>query len=283
MDSTKSIRTYEPIGHALGFVGSLRLAWTELYLSRHVIWHLFVRDFVAQFRQKILGYFWIVLGPLLGIVPFVFMNRTGILNPGTLDMPYPIYIFIGMGIWGLLIATFTAVSGGLLGNADLVMRTNIPKIALSITGLAGILYNLIVHVFVLLIVLAIYRLPPAPLAVLYPLAVLPMVLLGVGLGLIFAVVGAVARDVTGMAATALGLLMYLSPVIYKADFSHPLLRTLVSWNPLTHLVETPRSLFIAGVIPDAGGFAAASLFSVLVLALGVHAFYLIKDRVAERL
>jgi len=283
MDRSKAIRTYEPVGHALGFVGSLRLAWSELYFSRHVIWHLFVRDFFAQFRQKILGYFWIVLGPLLGIVPFVFMNRTGILNPGAMEMPYPIYIFIGMGIWGLLISTFTAVSGGLLGNADLVMRTNIPKIALSITGLAGILYNLIVHVFVLLIVLAIYRLPPAPTALLYPLAVLPMVLLGVGLGLMFAVIGAVARDVTGMAATALGLLMYLSPVVYKAEFQHPLLHALVTWNPLSYLVEIPRSLFIAGVVPDPRGFALASLFSIVVLAVGVHAFYLIKDRVAERL
>ncbi len=279
----KVIRTYEPASNTLGFIVSLRLAWTELSLSRHVIWHLFVRDFVAQFRQKILGYFWIVLGPLLGIVPFVFMHRTGILNPGTLDFPYPIYIFIGMGIWGLLISTFSTISGGLLGNADLVMRTSIPKISLAITGLAGILYNLIVHVVVLLIVLAIYRLPPAPWALLYPLAVLPMILLGVGLGLMFAVVGAVARDVTGMATTALGLLMYLSPVIYKAEFQHPLLQALVTWNPLSYLVDTPRSLFINGVIPDPRGFALALLFSLLVLAVGVHAFYLIKERVAERL
>lgn len=283
MDRSKPIRSYEPVGHALGFVGSLRLAWTELYHSRHVIWHLFVRDFVAQFRQKILGYFWIVLGPLLGIVPFVFMHRTGILNPGTLDMPYPIYIIVGMGIWGMLISTFTAVSGGLLGNADLVMRTNIPKIALAITGLAGILYNLIVHVVVLLVVMAIYGLAPAPAALFYPLAVLPMILLGVGLGLMFAVVGAVARDVTGMAATVLGLMMYLSPVVYKAEFPHPILQALVAWNPLTYLVDAPRSLFMAGVMPSTGGYVLASAFSCGVLALGVHAFYLIKDKVAERL
>jgi len=283
MDRTKTIRTYEPVGHALGFVGSLRLAGAELYLSRHVIWHLFVRDFVAQFRQKILGYFWIVLGPLLGIIPFVFMHRAGILNPGAMEIPYPVFVFIGMGIWGLLISTFSTVSGGLLGNADLVMRTNIPKIALAITGLAGIFYSLIVHVVVLLIVLTIYRLPPSPWALLYPLVVLPMIFLGVGLGLMLAVVGAVARDVTGMATTALSILMYISPVIYKAEFSHPLLQALVTWNPMTYLVDAPRSLFIFGVIPDSLGFALASLFSVFMLAAGVNAFYLIKERVAERL
>ena len=51
------IRIYEPAGDAKGFFGSWKTAWTEIFFSRHVIWHLFKRDFVAQFRQKLLGYF----------------------------------------------------------------------------------------------------------------------------------------------------------------------------------------------------------------------------------
>ncbi|NBS65135.1 MAG: sugar ABC transporter permease, partial [Betaproteobacteria bacterium] len=121
------IRIYEPAGDAKGFFGSLKTAWTEIFFSRHVIWHLFKRDFVAQFRQKLLGYFWVVIAPLLAILPFVFLYRTGILNPGETPMPYPIYIVIGMGIWGFLSNVFVVVSGGLQGNQDLIMKTNIPK------------------------------------------------------------------------------------------------------------------------------------------------------------
>lgn len=283
MDRTKSIRTYEPTGHTLGLIGSVKLAYAELYHSRHVIWHLFVRDFVAQFRQKILGYFWIVLGPLLGIVPFIFMHRAGILNPGRLDVPYAVFVFLGMGIWGLFINAFSAVSGGMLGNADLIMRTSIPKIALSVTGLANVLYGLVVHIAMLMVILLFYQLPPSPWALIYPLVALPMILAGIGLGLMFAVIGAVARDVTSIATTVLGIFMYLCPVVYKAEFSHPVLQALVVWNPMTYLVNAPRSLLLSGVLPKPQEFALACLFSLVLLGVGIHAFYLIKDKVAERL
>jgi len=283
VNAGKEVRVYEATGSGPGPFGSLGLAARELSRSRHVLWHLFVRDFVAGFRQKLLGYLWIVLTPLFGIASFVFMQWTGILNPGAVEIPYPVYVYIGTTIWGLLVSTVTTVAGGLVGNAELVVRTNIPKIGLAVTGLANVLYNLLVNLAVLVALLAAFRLVPSPWALAYPLAVLPIVLLGVGIGLVLAVVGAVARDVTPMFVTLLGLAMYVTPVVYTAQFQDPLLRQVVAWNPLTYLVDAPRSLFVAGTVASPGGFAAAAAFSVVVLWLGVHGFYLVKDKVAERL
>jgi lipopolysaccharide transport system permease protein len=280
---TKMIRTYEALGDILGPIDSVILAFRELYWSRHVLWHLFVRDFVAGFRQKLLGYLWIVLVPLIGIASFVFMQWTGILNPGATEFPYPIYVYIGTSIWGLFISALTTVAGGLIGNADLVMRTNIPKIGLAVTGLATLCYGLLVNLVVLILLLLVFRLTPSPWALLYPLTVLPIIMLGVGLGLILSVVGAVARDVTGIFTTLINLVMYVTPVIYTAQFSHPVLKEVVRWNPLTYLVDTPRSLFVLGRMPAPAGYALAILFAIAVLWLGIHAFYLIKDKVTERL
>jgi ABC-type polysaccharide/polyol phosphate export permease len=281
--SAKTVRTYEALGDVLGPVDSVILAFRELYWSRHVLWHLFVRDFVAGFRQKLLGYLWIVLVPLIGIASFVFMQWTGILNPGDTGIPYPIYVYIGTSIWGLFISALTTVAGGLIGNADLVMRTNIPKIGLAVTGLATLCYGLLVNLVVLILLLFVFRLIPSPWALLYPLTVLPIIMLGVGLGLILSVVGAVARDVTGMFTTLINLVMYVTPVVYTAQFSHPVLKEVVRWNPLTYLVDAPRSLFVMGRMPEPTSYALAIVFSIAVLWLGIHAFYLIKDKVTERL
>lgn len=282
-ESTKTIRTYEALGEVLGPVSSVILAGRELYWSRHVLWHLFVRDFVAGFRQKLLGYLWIVLVPLLGIASFVFMQLTGILNPGETEFPYPIYVYIGTTIWGLFISALTVVANGLINNADLVMRTNIPKIGLAVTGLATLCYNLLVNVAVLLVLLLVFQISPSMWSFIYPITVLPIIMLGVGLGLILSVVGAVARDVTGMFVTLINLAMYITPVAYTAQFANPYLQEVVRWNPLTYLVDAPRSLFVLGKIPDPGGYALAILFSASVLWIGIHAFYLIKDKVTERL
>jgi len=281
--SNKIMRTYESMGEVPGPLRSLRMAVEELYWSRHVLRHLFVRDFVAGFRQKLLGYFWILLTPLLSIASFVFMRLTGILNPGDTAFPYPIFVFIGTGIWGTFIAAITVVANGLINNTDLVMRTNIPKIGLAVTGLATLCYSLLVNLVVLVLLLALFGMVPSPWAIFYPLLVLPIVMLGVGIGLMLSVVGAVARDVTGMFLTAINLAMYITPVIYTAEFEHPILQMVVLWNPLTYLVDAPRSVFVQGQMPDAIGFTAATVFSMAVLWIGIHAFYLIKDKVSERL
>lgn len=282
-DRRNSVRTYEPAGDSKGVAGSWKTACTEIFHSRHVIWHLFKRDFVAQFRQKILGYLWIIIAPLLAIFPFVFLYRAGVLNPGETTMPYPLYIVIGMGIWGFLTNVFVVVSSGLQGNQDLLMKTNIPKITFAITGLANIFYSILVHWIVVFLFAIIVGITPSPWALLYPVALLPVVLIGLGLGLIFSVIGTVARDLSGIMSTFLNLLMFISPVVYKPEFGNELLAAIVTWNPMTYLVDLPRSLFVLGDFPDPKGFAAAAVFSLIVLGLGLHAFYLVKDKVAERL
>lgn len=280
---SKNIRTYEANGKPLTPLGSMLLAYSELSWSRHVIWHLFLRDFIAGFRQKLLGYFWIVLTPLIGIASFVFMQKTGILNPGDIKIPYPIYVYIGTTIWALLINTITTVSAGLINNADLIMRTNIPKISLAVTGLANIFYNLLVNIVVLLFILLVFKIPPSPWALFYPLAVFPIIMLGMGIGLVLSVVGAVARDVSGMFLSAFNLVMYITPVVYTAQFQDPLLQAVVKCNPLAYLVDGPRNLFVMGFFPTPVKFFFSTLVSFVVLCIGIHTFYLIKDKVAERL
>jgi ABC-type polysaccharide/polyol phosphate export permease len=282
--NTKSVRSYEAGRSVSGPIDACHVAWQELSASRHVIWHLFKRDFVAGFRQKLLGYLWIVIAPLLGIASFVFMNWTGILNPGETPIPYPIYVFMGTGMWGLLISALSTVSGGLLGNAELVIRTNIPKIAFAITGMAHLCYGLVINMVVLLIIFAAFRTAPSLVGfAVYPLVILPIIVLGMGIGLLLAVIGAVARDISGMVGTVIGLVMYVTPVVYTAEFADPNLRLLVDWNPLTYLVDTPRSLFVLGTMPHPLEFALSSLLAFTILFLSVYGFYLIKDKVAERL
>ena len=279
----KTIRIYEASAANLNPVAALVAAYREIYYSRTAIWHLFKRDFTAGFRQQLLGYLWIVITPLIGIVSFVFMQKAGILNPGEMPMPYPIYVFMGTTIWGLFMSSLGAVSNGLINNSDLVMRTNIPKIGLALMGMAKITYSLLVNIVVLLVLLIFFRTTPSYWALLYPLAVLPIMFLGIGFGLMLSVVGAVARDVTGVCITLITLVMYITPVAYTPDFKNSTIQSIMKWNPMTYLVDSPRSLFITGELRSGIGYLGAALLALFILWMGAYAFYLIKDKVAERL
>lgn len=258
-------------------------ALRELRGARGALWQLLKRDFSVQFRQKLLGYLWAFIGPLVTIASFVFMNFTGILNPGSVELPYPLYVLSGIIVWGMLVGMTTALGEGLAKQGDLILRTNMPKLVLALAACGNVAFGALVSVLTLLLVVAIYRQVPSPWALLFPILVAPMFILGAGMGLLLSAINVVARDVTALVVTLLGLVMFLCPVIYAPKFQHPALQMIVDTNPLTYLVDFPRQVFFFGRFDDAPQFLAASMLAVAVLVLAVHGFYLIQDKIAERL
>jgi ABC-type polysaccharide/polyol phosphate export permease len=267
----------------LTIVSALRSAATDLRASAPLIWRLFVRDFTAQFRQRLFGYFWIVLSPILAIAGYWFMAATGFLRPGAIGLPYVLFLFIGTSIWGLLITTMTTINGSILANGDLLMRTSVSPIALALSGLANIVYSILINTVVLMLLLVLVGFAPSPFVVLYPFLMLPIVVMATGFGLVLASIGVIARDVTTLVISGVSMLMFVTPVIYDAQFTHWLLALIVTCNPLTYLVSFPRTATMLGQFENLSGYLLASAFAVVCLVLGIYCFYLIKDRMIERL
>lgn len=267
-----------------GLIWSLRQAYLDLKLSRHVIFQLFWRDFVAQFRQKILGYFWALLTPLLGIVSFLFLFFIGVLHPGKGEIPYTLYVLLGSTVWGCLPGAMGAVSGGLQSQSDLIMRTGIPKLALAVSSLASLFYSILVSMVTVLIIFIATGSTPSWWLLVYPVLVLPMVLLGSAAGLVLSVVGSIAKDLIPLATQGLLLLMYVTPVIYlHSTVRNSLISKIIDWNPLTYLIDIPRSLICLGHTDHLKFFLWAFLGSLILVVIGLRIFYLLEDLVAERL
>jgi ABC-type polysaccharide/polyol phosphate export permease len=285
-ETLKSLRetVYEPPDPSFRPLNALLSASADISRSRFLIWRMFMRDFKAQFRQQILGYLWAILTPILGVASFVFMNYAGVLEPGDSGIPYPLYVFFGTSIWAALTNSMQHVGNGLQGQADLILKTNVPKIALAISTLANVVYNLLVNYLLIVLISLLFGAIPTLWFLLYPVMLLPLLLVGVGLGLILAVIGVVAKDATPMATKIMGLVMYVTPVIYVSTTVDSLaLQALIHYNPLSHLVAAPRSLFYLGETPLWGDYALSASFAMAVLVLGVYFFYLLQDKVAERL
>ena len=78
-------------------------AWQEMFSeimeSRELIWRLFLRDLTGRYKQSLLGFFWVIVPPLIMVGTFVVINRAGILNVGEMNVPYPVYVLIGTALW----------------------------------------------------------------------------------------------------------------------------------------------------------------------------------------
>ena len=278
------VTIYTPDGPQGGLIWGIKRGSREVYASRYIIFQLFRRDFVAQFRQKIFGYLWALLSPLLGVISFIFLYVAGVLKPGDGDMPYTIYVLIGTNIWACLPGALGAVSGGLQAQADLIMRTGIPKMALAISSLASLTYSIIISMITTLGIFLLMGVVPTWWFFLYPLLVLPMVLLGVAIGLVLSVIGSIAKDLTPLFSQGLSLMMYITPIIYvRSSIENEVLKRLIDLNPLTYLVDVPRELIFGGVTENAELYLLISACIMLVSIIGIRIFYLLEDLVAERL
>ncbi len=283
MDS-KPLTVYEPNQRVkLGLIESWISMARGVVTSRELIWQLFKRDFFANYKQSYLGVLWVFIAPVVGIVSWVFLNAAGVLSPGDVGVPYPVYVLLGSTVWGLFMSFYSNTSKSLAEYTGLIQQINFPHEALVVKQVAQTVAAFVINMALILIVLLVFKVVPSWKIVLFPLAIVPLMLLGTGIGMVLAVISAVANDMEKAATAVMGFLMYLTPVIYAPDRQNALISAVIKWNPLAYLVGGARDVILYGRIENPGGYAVSTALAVMLFLFTWRLFYLSEHKVAERL
>ena len=84
---------YEPNQYAkIGFFKTMLVVIKNTVASKELILQLYKRDFLMQYKKSFLGLGWMIFGPIMGIVSWVLMDSAGVLSPGDVGVPYPVYL-----------------------------------------------------------------------------------------------------------------------------------------------------------------------------------------------
>jgi lipopolysaccharide transport system permease protein len=248
-----------------------------------LIVQLFVRDYLAAHRRSFLGITWILIAPLFAAVSWFFMNAAGVLRPGDTGVPYPVYVLLGITIWGLFVGVYQASTATLTIAQSYILQVNYPHEALLVKQVLEPLANFMAAIAVNLVVLALFGVRPSWMLVLLPLTILPLVLLGAGLGLFVSVLGVVANELKRTCDLCLGLLLFVTPVLYSATAARPGIRAILWMNPLTHLIGAARDTVLFGQMSDPQAFALSALGALAVFIVSWRLFFLSENRVIEKL
>jgi len=93
------VTIYEPNQRAkLGLFKTLLVVCQNIYNSRELIYQLYRRDLLMQYKKSFLGMGWMFFGPIMGIVSWILMNAAGVLAPGDVGVPYPVYVLLSTSI-----------------------------------------------------------------------------------------------------------------------------------------------------------------------------------------
>lgn len=242
----------------------LRSMIEDLVASRGLAWRLFVRDFSAQYRQTLFGYFWVFVPPLAAALPFIFLNSQGVVRVSETPIPYGAYAITGTIIWQVFVDALNSPLKAVTASRSMLTRVNFPKEAILLAGLAQVVLNLLIRLILLAAVFAWFRIVPPATAVLFPVGLLGLVLVGFTLGLFITPVGLLYADVQQSLPIVTTFLMFLTPVLYPTPTSGAA-ATLAAVNPLTPLVTTTRDWLSVGEAPQAAPFFVTLVIAAVLL------------------
>jgi lipopolysaccharide transport system permease protein len=240
---------------------------------------LFVRrDFVAQYKQTILGPVWHLLQPVLTTIMFLLVFGK-IANIPTDGIPPVLFYMSGITIWNYFSACLTNTSNTFVANAGIFGKVYFPRLVLPLSVVISNMVRLGIQFLLLIGTMVWYALfehTPLNLSwswLLLPFLVLLMAGIGLGLGIVISSLTTKYRDFTVLIGFAVQLLMYATPVAYPMSFlKDKSFAALIAWNPLSPVVEGFRFALFGASAFEITDLIHPSVFMVVVLLVGTLIF-----------
>jgi len=272
---------YSPNSHLGMGLGPWREMGRELVDSRELTWRLFLRDFSARYRQSVLGYIWAIVPSLVTAATFTLLNRSSVLTIRGTGLPYPLFVLLGMTVWQLFSVGLTNATQCLVLAGPLITKISFPRETLVLAAFGQSVFQFLIGLVLVTLAFVIYHTVPAWTVIFIPLAVLPLCLLTIGLGFLFALINGVIRDAGQMITFVLMFGMFLTPVVYPAP-THGAKALINVLNPVSPFVNAAQDLASRGHLTQPGFYAIGCLVSLFVFLFSWRVFHLTETRIAER-
>ncbi len=252
------------------------LNFKDVWRYRDLLWMFVKRDFVSFYKQTILGPLWFFIQPLFTTIIYIFIFG-GLANLSTDGLPQPLFYMAGITAWNYFADCITKTSTVFKDNANIFGKVYFPRLIMPLSIVASNLVRFGVQMILLFIMMGYYAMNDAsftitPAILLFPVLVLLMALLGLGLGLIITALTTKYRDLAFLVTFGIQLLMYTTTVIYPLSSAPEKYKNLISLNPMTGIIEAFRYAFLGQGQISVNTLGYSALFTIVVMLLGVVIF-----------
>lgn len=249
----------------------------ELWRYRDLIWLLVRRDFIALYKQTILGPAWFVIQPILTTIVFtvVFGSIAGISTDG---LPHLLFYMSGLIMWNYFADCFKATSETFVSNASIFGKVYFPRVVVPVSLVVSKLITFGLQFFLFLLIYLWYYfklnvLQPSFYLLTIPLLIFMTAGLALGSGLIITSLTTKYRDFRFLLQFVIQLAMYATPVIYPLSVTEGKLRMLILANPMSPVVEAFRYSFTGSGTFNWVFLGYSFSFMIILLVLGAIIFY----------
>ena len=252
------------------------LSIKDVWRYRDLLWILVKRDFVSFYKQTVLGPLWFFIQPIFTtlVFTFIFGNLAGI---STGKIPQPLFFLAGITAWNYFADCLLKTSTVFKDNANIFGKVYFPRIIMPLSIVVsnlvrfGVQFLLLIGVYVYYLIQGQMLLPGIQI-LLFPVLVILMAMLGLGLGLIITALTTKYRDLAFLVQFGVQLLMYATTVAYPLTAAPEKYRSIIELNPMTGIIEFFRFSLLGEGSVSLNQFLYSSGITAVLLFLGIIIF-----------
>ncbi len=249
----------------------------EVWKYRDLLWLFVRRDFIAQYKQTILGPLWHVIQPLFTTIIFLFLFGR-IANIPTDGIQPVLFYMSGITIWNYFAACLTSTSNTFLANANIFGKVYFPRLVLPLSVILSNVVRFGIQFGLLLVMMIWYQFHGYPIHltgywICIPILIILMAGIGLGLGIIISSLTTKYRDLVILLGFAVQLGIYATPIAYPLSYlQNKGYAKLIAANPLSPVVECFRYCMFGKGSFTIGSLTYSVAFMIVVLFFGFLVF-----------
>lgn len=257
-----------------------------------LLWLMSVTEFKKTFFGTFLGYVWSLMRPLL-LFAVLLLVFTRIIKIGGNIPHYEVLLLFNIVLFGFFQEGTGAAVASVVGQEGIVRKTQFPRLVIPLSVVLTALFTLGLNEIVVFIFMLAFGVSPMWTWLLFPLILLPLLVLVCALAMLLSALNVRFRDVAIIWVVVATALNYATPIIYPLSIleGDPTLRHLLMCNPLTPIFQQAHIWMIGpekteSVWAAAGGplpLIVAGLIYLGVCVAGAWVFNREAPRIAEQL
>ena len=262
-----------------------------LWQNRSLLWQFAKRYVNVRHKGSYLGFLWQVLTPLLMLALYSFTfgvllhGHFGVIENET-SAEYALGIFLGFTLYGLVADCMGAAPNVIFDNSNLVKKVRFPLEVLPASMALSMCYSFLISMGLFVIGFAFFGPAPTLQALWFPIVLLPLLLLAMGLAWLIGSLGVYFRDIQNVMQFLTTALFYLSGIFFSASSAHAGTKARVAldvlrWNPIFLAIDLSRDVTLWGKSPDFGEMAYLYIVCAIVFFGGYAIFMRLKSGFAD--
>lgn len=203
----------------------------DVWRHRHLMWELAKGNFVASHQDNYLGLLWAVINPLMLGVSYYLIFGILIGTRGGIDN-FVVFLTAGLFTFIPIAAAITVGGRTLLTKTGMIRSLRFPRVLLPITVVVAEFITAVPAFLTLLVIALAMGEQPTLEWLLFPVALLIVLVFSLGIAMLVAPVVHAARDAANVLPLVVRLLRYVSGIFFSIEYSLERFRNPPEWVAL---------------------------------------------------